>query len=164
MHPRTSHVVLAGTERCLVKPPRFECRNNWVLRRFWGQNIVSLIANALRGTASWHRDLRGFLRPPGWGKFQLQPIHNLLWRVAFVRPPFDQATLKWCAGFVGIFWLAVDCRRQPCPAAQWPSRSRIAETRVDHRIEQAHGSRAIGERLVQDDAALIISRTRLDQP
>ena len=89
MHPRTSHVVLAGTERCLVKPPHFECRNNWVLRRFRGQNIVSAIANALRGTASQHRGLRGFLRPLGRGKFQLQAIYNLLWRVAFARSPFD---------------------------------------------------------------------------
>src|SRR5262245_13815463 len=105
MHPRTSHLVLAGTEWCLVKPPLFECRNNWVLRRFRGQNIAVVIANALQGTASQHRGLRGFLRPPSRSQFQLQPIHNLLWRVASFRSPFDQATLKGFAGFGGIFWL-----------------------------------------------------------
>ena len=93
VNPRASHVVLAGTERCFVKPLCFKCRNNWVLRRFGLQNIVYVIANALRGTAS-RRDLRCFLWPPGRGKFQLQPIHDLLWRVAFVRSPFDQAALK----------------------------------------------------------------------
>ena len=72
------------------------------------------------------RGFAGFLRPPCWGEFQLQPIHNLLRRVALVRPPFDQATLKRRADFVGIFRFTVDRLRQPRPAAQWPCRTRIA--------------------------------------
>ena len=48
LHPRTSHVVLTGPQRCLVKPPRLECRDNRVLRRFGCQNVIGIIRAALR--------------------------------------------------------------------------------------------------------------------
>ena len=47
LHPWTDHVVPARTQRRLVKPPRFECRDDRILRRLGDQNFVAVIANAV---------------------------------------------------------------------------------------------------------------------
>src|SRR6476620_10779524 len=98
MYPRAGHVVLAGTQRCLVKPPRLERRNDRVFLRLRGQDVVRAVISTERGFGGPRRGLRRFLRPSGWSEFQLQPIYNLPRRVAFIGPPFDQATLERVAG------------------------------------------------------------------
>ena len=64
IQPWTGDVVLAGTERCLVKPASFERRNNRVFRGLGDQNIVDFIAKALRGVADGAEGFAVFLGLP----------------------------------------------------------------------------------------------------
>ena len=76
----------------------------------------------------------------------------------------DQATLKRRTILTSMFFLTIDRHRQPRPAAQWTRRTRVAKPGGDHRIQKADGCRAIGDRLGEDDAALIVAGACLDQP
>ena len=163
LHPRAGDVVLARAQRRLVQPARLERSDHRVLGRLGRQHIVGIIAEVARSIGR-SRGLGRLLRSPGRGEFQLQTIHNLLRRVAGVRPPFDQPTLKRRTVSVGILWFAVDRHRQPRPATQWPGRPCIAQAQVDHRVEQSHSHRAIGQWFSKDDPALMIARAGFDQP
>ena len=156
--------MFARPQRRFVKPPRLQCRDDRVFRGLGRQNVVGVIRDPVRGTIGRCRWFRGFLGPASRGQFQLQPIYNLLWCVAVVGLPFEQTTLKWRAILTDIFLLTVDRHRQSCPAAQWPRRTRVAQTSVNHRIEQPHSHSAVGERFRKDDTALMIAGACLDQP
>jgi hypothetical protein len=126
LHPRASYVMLIGTEWRLVKPFRFERRDDRVLRRLGCQNIVGIVAKGVRGIIKVRGGFRVFLRSSGGREFQLQPVDDLFWLIAGVGPPFDQATLKRRTGVVGMFLLTVDRHRQSCPSVQRSGRSCVA--------------------------------------
>ena len=120
MNPWTGHIVLAGPQRRFIKAARFERRDDRVLRRPRGQNIVSIIANAVRDAVGLYRARLGLFGPSRRCKFQLQLVHDFLLRVAVVGLPYEKAALKRRAIYAGIFWLAVNRHRQAYPVAQGP--------------------------------------------
>ena len=52
MDPRTRHIVLAGTQRRLVKPPRLQRGNDRVLLGLRGQNVVRVVTSGCEASVT----------------------------------------------------------------------------------------------------------------